>query len=235
MKYKMPFQEIESAVKEIISREVKRQKIALLRAQDKHLKELAGVAAQVRAQGLPSYLVCKKLPHNLGYGIFLHPDAEPLKKGQVVGQYTGETMLVPQHVSEDALYAFEPLSNILLTKIEQKIYHSRGRYHPRRMYSLHVDAKKKGNFTRFINHSEQPNVRAELVKIPPNPYGVPASPLAVLYFVERTIRPGEQLLVSYDGDDHSYWSALDIKPFPLLSGTFYLKAGKKGLFKSSCR
>lgn len=225
----MPFQIIDPAIFKVILREARKQKLSLLRASEQHLKELAEVAHSIKHKGLPEYLVCKKLPNDLGYGIFLHPEAEPLVKGRVVAPYTGDTLLVPQNVSDDALYAFEPLSNINLTREEQKKFHSKGRYHPRRHYSLHVDAGKSGNFTRFINHSEKPNVAAELVRIPSNSYGVPESPLAVIYFITKTVRPGEQLLVSYDGDDHSYWSALDIKPFPLFAKTFYLEAGKKDL------
>ena len=181
MKYQLPYQAMDRMVRNIVAREVKKQKLPLLRATEKHLKELAEVSACIVKRGLPPYLVCKKLPDGLGYGIFLHPEAKPLVKGQVVAQYAGETLLLPQHVADDALYAFEPLSCICLTREEQKTYHPRGRYHPRRQYSLHVDAEKTGNFTRFINHSEKPNVVAELVKIPPNPYGVPESLLAVLY------------------------------------------------------
>lgn len=225
----MPFQVIDSAIHAVIEREVRKQRLSLLRASDQHLKELADVAKSIRLNGIPSHLVCKKLPKGLGHGIFLLPEAETLHKGQVLGPYTGDTLLVPQHVDDDSLYAFEPLSNIHLTRDEQKKFHPKAKYHPRRHYSLHVNAEKSGNFTRFINHSEQPNVVAELVRIPPNSYGVPESSLAVIYFISKTVRPGEQLLVSYDGDDHSYWSALDIKPFPLFATTFYLKAGKKRL------
>ncbi|MBS0651169.1 MAG: SET domain-containing protein [Verrucomicrobia bacterium] len=225
----MPFQIIDPAILSVIHREARKQRLSLLRASEQHLKELANIAQSIQHKGLPDYLVCKKLPKGLGHGIFLHPEAEPLSKGQVVAPYTGDTLLVPQHVADDALYAFEPLSNICLTREEQKKFHPKGKYHPRRHYSLHIDAEKSGNFTRFINHSEKPNVAAELVRIPPNSYGITESPLAVIYFISKTVHPGEQLLVSYDGDDHSYWSALDIKPFPLFAKTFYLQAGKKGL------
>lgn len=234
MKYKMPFQEIDPDILKIILREVGKQKLGLLRANDSHLSQLAKVAKEIEKQGLPDFLVCKKLPNNLGWGIFLSPDANPLKKGQVLAPYTGDTLIVPQNVADDALYAFEPLSNIELTKEEQRRYHPKAAYRPKRHYSLHVDAEKNGNFTRFINHSEKPNVIAELVRIPKNRFGVPESPLAVIYFISETVNPGEQLLVSYDGDDHSYWSALDIKPFPLFPRTFYLKTeGIKNRKKSN--
>ncbi len=225
----MPFQVFDPAILEIILRETRKQKPSLLRATKQHIKELAIVAQSIKHKGLPEYLICKQLPKDLGYGIFLHPESKPLTKGRVVAPYTGDTLLVPQNVSDDALYAFEPLSNINLTREEQKKFHSKGRFHPRRHYSLHIDAEKSGNFTRFINHSESPNVAAELVRIPPNSDDVPESPLAVIYFITRTVQPGEQLLVSYDGDEHSYWGALDIKPFPLFPNTFFLEIGKKDL------
>ena len=158
----------------------------------------------------------------MGFGIFLHPKAKPLLKGEMIGPYSGELSLVPSNVPDESLYAFEPLSEIRLTKEEHALFGGKRKYHPKRYYSLNVDALHKGNFTRFINHSEQPNVIAELVKIPRNDYGITPSPIEVFYFAKKMIRPGEQLLVCYEGEDKSYWSTLGIKPVPVTPRTYRL-------------
>ena len=180
-----------------------------------------------RSKTFPKNLVCKKLPGGLGYGIFLHPKAQPILRGQIIAPYSGEVSFVPQNVPDDSLYAFEPLSKIHLTKEEQARFDGKRPFHPRRHYSMHVNALKKGNFTRFINHSDKPNVVADLYKVPSNPYGLSPSPIEVFYLAKKKIHPGEQLLVCYDGDSKSYWSALGIKPIPITPKTFQLDSSLK--------
>jgi hypothetical protein len=223
MRFRLPSQIINQEMRRIVSEEVRKQKVDVLRATRNNLKEIAEVSRAIVKHGLPKNLICKKLPGTLGYGIFLHPRAKPISKGQIIAPYAGETSFVPQNLpDDDALYAFEPLSNILLTKEEQSRFDGKRCYHPRRFYSMYVDALKKGNFTRFINHSEKPNLVAEFFRIPSNPYGLNPSPIEVIFLAKKTIRPGEQLLVCYDGDDNSYWGALDIKPVPITPKTFQL-------------
>jgi hypothetical protein len=222
MKFKLPRQILSSEIASIISREMRKQDVPVLRMNAKQMKEVAAIDKTIARRGLSKDLVCKKLPGKLGHGIFLHPEAQPILKGQVIAPYSGELLLIPQNLLEDSLYAFEPLCKMVLTQEEQMRFDKKQRYHPRRHYALHVDALKKGNFTRFINHSDQPNVIAELFKIPANPYGLAPSPLEVIYLASKMIRPGEQLLVCYDGDDHSYWNTLDIKPIPITPRTFRL-------------
>ena len=222
MKFNLPRQILSKEIAGIIVREMGKQDVPVLRMNAKQMKEAAAISKTIAKTGLTKNLVCKKLPGKLGHGIFLHPEAEPILKGQVIAPYAGEVLVIPQNLLEDSLYAFEPLCKMFLTKEEQKHYDGKQHYHPRRHYALHVDAIKKGNFTRFINHSDKPNVIAELFKIPSNSFGLAPSPLEVIYLAGKLIRPGEQLLVCYDGDDHSYWNTLDIKPVPITPRTFRL-------------
>lgn len=227
MKFKLPSSILNQEIRKIISKEVRKQRIYVLRAGKNNLKEIAEVSRAITKHGLPKNLVCKRLPNRLGYGIFLHPKAKPILKGQIIAPYAGEISVVPQNLPEDSLYAFEPLSEILLTKEEQSYLDNHRRYHPRRLYSMHVDATRKGNFTRFINHSEKPNIIAEFFRIPSNSYGLAPSPLEIVYLAKKTIHPGEQLLISYEGDGNSYWSALGIKPLPITPKTFQLDSSLK--------
>lgn len=234
MRFNLPRQLVDQEITKIISREVRKQRINVLRASKNNIKEIAEVSEAIEKRGLPKYLICKKLPHDLGHGIFLHPNASPILKGQVIAPYAGEVSLVPQSRDDDAAYAFAPLSDIHLKKKEQLLVDKKCRYHPRRLYSLKLDAFKKGNFTRFINHSEKPNIIADLFSIPPNSYGLTPAPIEVVYIAKKTIHPGEQLLVCYEDGEKSYWGIFKIEPFPMTPKTFQLTSSLKVIQLSSC-
>lgn len=222
MKFKLPCQVGDQSISAIISREIKKQKIRILRASQRHLKEIAEVSEEIKKLGLPKYLVCKKLPGDFGHGIFLHPEAKPIPKGHVIAPYAGEVSLAPQNSHDDSSYVFEMIADIHLSKKEQLLFDKHHAYHPRRLYSVNLDALKKGNFTRFINHSEKPNVVAHHVRIPSNDLGLTPAPLQIIYFAKKTIHPGEQLLVCYEDGEKSYWGSLKTKPIPVSPKTFQL-------------
>lgn len=222
MEYKLAAQIGDQNLLGIISREIKKQRISVPPASKKQLKEIAAVSKQIQKNGLPEYLVKKKLPKGLGFGIFLHPDAKPIPKGRVIAPYAGEVFIAPQNAPDDSAYVFELISHVHLLKKEQALLSKGLCYHPRRHYSINLDALRKGNFTRFINHSEIPNVIAHMACIPPNNFGLTPSPLQIIYFAKKTILPGEQLLVCYEGEEKSYWTSLKIKPVPMGPKTFQL-------------
>lgn len=213
MKFNLKRQIIDKDIIKVVQRNWKTEDLDPYKLTRKNLKELKQVFEQIEKWTLPKYLVKKKLEGKLGYGIFLSPKADPIERGQVIAPYAGEVSIVPQNDSDDADYAFDPVTDFRLTKEEQKRFDPQNRYHPRRLYALKLDAKKKGNFTRFINHSTKPNVVAYLVSTEAHPY-------EIIYFAKKKILPGEQLLVCYEDEEKSYWSALGIKPFPMTPRTF---------------
>lgn len=227
MEYRLQRQEISKELFIFASKKVKMNRIAIPRATKKQLNQIKDVCHEIQANGLPGYLVKKKLKGKLGFGIFLHPQAKPIAKGDVIAPYTGDVYLAPQNQGESSDYAFSLISDLLLTKEEQLKYDPENRYHPRRLYALDLDAAKKGNFTRFINHSEKPNVEAELLRIPANFLGQKSAGFEIIYQAKKSIQPGEQLLISYEGEDNSYWGALQIKPFPMNPQTFQLDSSLK--------
>jgi hypothetical protein len=227
MKFKLPRASIDNKTAKIIYREVRKQKIYILRSSKKTLTSLVKIYFEIEKEGLPKHLVLKKLPKKFGFGIFLHPDADPILKGEVIAPYAGEISFVPQYLPDDSVYAFAPISDILFSKEEQKMFDPKRPFHPKRLYQLNIDAIKEGNFTRFVNHSDKPNVVAEFFKIPHNPYGLAPSPLEIVYLAKKTIHPGDQLLISYEGDGPSYWGALGIKPIPVEPKTFRLDKSNK--------
>lgn len=222
MNFKLPRQILNDRLCFLVSGKIKKHKIDVPRAKRKYLIGVASAVRKICKWGLPPHLVRKKLPGKLGYGIFLHPKALPIAKGEVIAPYAGEVSLCPKESENDSDYIFGLVDGFCLTKEEQRLFDPRHRHHPRRIYSLDLDAEKKGNFTRFINHSEKPNVEAELFRIPVNQLGLKAAPCEILYIAKKTIRPGEQLLVCYEGKEKTYWGALRIKPFPMTPRTFRL-------------
>lgn len=230
MKFKLSRQTLSKELIAIISREIRRQKISVPRVTRKEMQELAEISQLIETKGLPSNLVRKKLSKKLGYGIFLHPDAAPLEKGCVIASYSGKVSLIRQRVFDDGSYAFTPIEDILLKANEQRLFDKTSCFRPKRLYSLKVDALKQGNFTRFINHSAQPNVVAYTLAVPANPYGLVPGPIEVVYFAKKRIMPGEQLLVSYEEGEKCYWGAKGIKPLPMTPKTFRLT--KKGILSS---
>ena len=227
MKFKLPRQIVNKSITDLMSREIKRQRIALPRLSKHHLKELTAIAQTIEKKGLPKTLVRRKLPNSLGYGLFLHPKAKPILKGQLIAPYAGEVYVSPENDSEDLDYAFAPLNKVLLTKEEQPLIDKKRNWHPKRRYLLNVDALRKGNYTRFINHSNKPNVVVEFLRVPPNPQGHTPCPIEIFYFAKKTIHPGEQLLVSYEDGENSYWGVMNIKPFPVTPKTFQLNSALK--------
>lgn len=222
MKFKLHRQKIPQNIIKIISKEIARQKIATSKPNPQNLKEMAKLKSVIEKKGLPSYLILRKLKKGLGYGIFLHPEAKPLERGQIIAPYACEVTLAPENLFDDSDYAFSPISDILLTKEEQKEVDPERRHHPRRIYSLNLDAARKGNFTRFINHSDKPNVCADIFHIPKNRYGLTPMPIEIVYVAKKRILPGEQLLVSYEDEEKSYWGAAGITPLPITPQTYTL-------------
>lgn len=218
MKFKLQRQEINKDLLVFCSSKIK----DVPRASKRIVKGMPKILSEIRKRGLPSYLVVKKLKGKLGSGVFLHPEAKPILKGELIAPYSGEVILCPQNSDSSSNYIFALVSNLFLTKEEQKKWDSARKYHPRRLYSIDLDAGKKGNFTRFINHSEEPNIEAQFVRIPRNTEGVEPAVFEMVYVAKKTIRPGEQLLVCYEGEDKSYWGAAKIKPFPMTPKTFSL-------------
>lgn len=227
MDYKLPRLKMSRELTLLASKKIKEQKIHVSRARRSILVQIASVVRLIEKQGIPSNLVLKKLKGKLGHGIFLHPEAKPIQKGDVIAPYSGEVFLSVQASGKDSDYVFSLLPDLLLSKDEQLAFDLKSRYHPRRFYSLDLDAEKMGNFTRFINHSGKPNVEADFLRIPKNSLGLEPAPFEVVYIAKKTIHPGEQLLVCYEGEEKSYWGILKMKPFPMTPKTFRLDSSLK--------
>lgn len=220
--YKLPRQVFAQELTPIVSREIKKQDIDLAPLPKKNLKELLEVSKIIIDKGIPDNLIVKKLEGDLGYGVFLHPDADPITRGTLIAPYSGEISISPQNEPDDSAYAFATITDVTLKKDEQAAFDKERKFHPNRLYVLNLDAKNRGNFTRYINHSVLPNLEAEIFRVSRNSLGLKKSPIEVFYRAAKKIQPGEQLLVCYEDEEESYWKPFKIKPFPMTPQTFIL-------------
>lgn len=109
-----------------------------------------------------------------GYGLFCE---EKLTEGQYIGEYSG---------------LIRPV-NRLISNINDYCFH-----YPTRFFSLWpylvIDSEKEGNLMRFLNHSDEPNLRPVCL--------VDRGLLHLCFFANREIAQGEELTFNYGND---YW------------------------------
>ena len=219
----MPRQRLDAKTAILLTKEIRKQKLHVTRASKQRMGEMVAISRWIQKQGLPKYLVCRKLPGKLGRGIFLRANAKPIERHQMIAPYAGDISVVPEYAEDDSAYVFSPVSKFRLSREEQRLFDPKGCYHPRRLYSIKLDALRRGNFTRFINHSEEPNIIACAFRTPQrNPFGLEAAPIEIVYIAKRRIYPGEQLLISYEPEEKSYWGAFGIRPYPMTAKTFQI-------------
>lgn len=136
-------------------------------------------------------VMIKKINDRIGYGVFAQ---QPIAPGAVVGEYTGNILQHSQVYGrslDDTRYVMElgPFGVDIVSDIR---------------YDLYIDAKSAGNFTRFINHSYQPNLTEKLV--------FAKGLWHILLVANASIATGTQLSIDYG---HLYWQARKITPIDL--------------------
>lgn len=119
--------------------------------------------------------------NKIGYGVFA--DA-PITAGQFIGEYTGTVQKINfSKKSGDFDYAWGFM----------------------RSGKLVINAKKAGNFTRFINHGNNPNVK--MIYVACN------NRWHLAYVAIKDIKKGEQLLANYGP---TYWNTRNRIPTQLI-------------------
>lgn len=113
----------------------------------------------------------------VGYGIFA---AQNISRGQLIGEYTGIVKKVDfsNNIKDyDYAWGFPPPTKCI------------------------VDSKDAGNFTRFINHSDNPNVIMIYVRI--------NKCWHLAYVANQDIKKDQQILAHYG---NPYWKGRNNKP-----------------------
>ncbi len=119
------------------------------------------------------FVMIKPVNDKIGYGVFT---LKNLKKGTFIGEYTG--LLRKRRKRKDAKnsYCFEYII---------------GEY---KKTPFTIDAKKQGNFTRFMNHRQKGNCDSFLV--------FHKGVMKVILYTNQDVKEGEELCYDY-GED--YW------------------------------
>jgi len=116
----------------------------------------------------------------IGYGVFTR---QKIKKGAFIGEYTG---IVRKkrfwERKQDHDYSFE----YLIGEEEKSLYY--------------IDAKASGNITRFINHSDLPNLEPAAV--------IYREKIHIILFALKEIQPDMELSYDYGTD---YWAKRSFK------------------------
>jgi len=107
-----------------------------------------------------------------GFGV---RSCHKIKKGSFIIEYVGE--IIERH------------------EYEQKMYKKRAKYIMDADNDMYIDAEKKGNESRFINHDCNPNSVSELRYIKGRP--------RICIIASRTINKKEEITISY-GKEYSF-------------------------------
>ncbi|KAF8623753.1 hypothetical protein AX15_006196 [Amanita polypyramis BW_CC] len=133
-------------------------------------------------------IVIKKTEHK-GWGIFANQ--KKIYKGTFIGIYAGE--LLTDEEGEERGFYYDKLGRTYLFDID---FHHLKKDYGDWQSKYTVDAYHAGNFTRFLNHSCDPNCILNPCYI--NEGNIEKPLLAV--FARRDIELGEELCFSYSGD-----------------------------------
>lgn len=140
-------------------------------ATDNH--EWMDIYRQEVLAGKTAPIYIKWINQDLGYGAFA---SEDISRGKFVGEYAGVVRQLHRGHPDHNPYCF---------------------HYPTKFWSLKyftVDSMREGNLTRFINHSNHPNLQPLCL--------VDRRLLHQVFIANRTIKKGEQLTFDY-GED--YW------------------------------
>lgn len=119
-----------------------------------------------------SFIIKKGSP-NLGYGLYAGSD---LDEGTYIGEYVGYVR--PKRLwNQQSEYLYRYPTRVLDA-----------------VKPMQIDAKKQGNYTRFINHSDSPNLDTFIV--------LDRQTLRVCFQANKSIKEGEQLFLNYGSE---YW------------------------------
>ena len=176
IKYINTIEPVSERVLEKIKKRAKRKMTPLFfKKQNRWILSLYGSSLQKHKEA-PHYL--KKVNPLIGYGVFAKENIPELS---YIGEYAGE-LRARQRIDRRNNYIFGYLVGTFRTPWV-------------------IDAKNRGNFTRFINHSFHPNICSR---------GIIINGLYhIIFFANKPIKKGQQLTYDYGP---TYWNRG--RPYP---------------------
>ena len=133
--------------------------------------------------GLNHSFLIKYISRNKGFGVFAEEDIEP---GEFVCEYIGNVITKNEAEKKIHLNHMKQKPNYILQLKEE---------YPNVVVSTYIDSEIYGNFARFINHSCEPNLDFEIIRI--NSF-IPHC----AFFAKKFIKAGEEITFSYIGTNY---------------------------------
>jgi len=143
-------------------------------------------------KGINKKLMVNYVTKAKGFGVFA---LEEIKKDEFVCEYIGEIM--------DKNTAYEKIESNNLRKKNNYVLQVREVY-KNIVVNTFIDAEEKGNVSRFINHSCDPNMFFDIVRIN---HFIPQ----VAFYSKRDIKIGEELTFTYIDSDNLQESDLQTR------------------------
>jgi hypothetical protein len=139
-----------------------------------------------RRPRLTEALEVKRQPSAVGRGLFVRKSYKAgFEKGDAIGEYVGERILEDEYQARMERYIAQKEFNYFVDVVPESGDAS----------GLYIDATKKGNWTRFVNNSHDPNAQFEPVVID-NTYHI-------FLVAIKKIRPGEEVTIDYGAEYRS--------------------------------
>ena len=133
--------------------------------------------------GINHKFLVKYISKNKGFGVFAEEDIE---KGEFVGEYIGTIITKNEAEKKIHFNHINQKPNYVLQLKEE---------YPNIVISTYIDSEIYGNFARFINHSCEPNLDFEIIRV--NSF-IPRC----AFFANRKILAGEEITFSYIGTNN---------------------------------
>jgi SET domain-containing protein len=133
---------------------------------------------RITQKGIDKILKIDYISREKGFGVF---SACNIKKDDFVCEYVG--LIINNHIAKEKIY-----SNFVRKK-PNYVLQIRENYE-KIIVNTFIDAEEKGNVSRFLNHSCQPNLYFDIIRVGSF---IPQ----VAFFALRDIKEGEELTFCY--------------------------------------
>lgn len=159
--------------------------------------------ADMEKYGIRPNLKLCKINQEVGNGVFLAPDANPIPENQFIGLYGGEYIVAHSEEDVDSDYLFTVFTDIELQNSELDLIEG-ARNFETNQFCLEVDGKKKGNFCRYFNHTSAEHANLKFCYV-----CMKDGSIQIAFYTKKTVYPGEQLMLDYKNE---FWRAKKIQP-----------------------
>jgi hypothetical protein len=193
----------------------------------KEASQLEAIGHSLDRGEVPPHLHIGEISEALGKGLFAKID---IKKGDVIGVYSGILELVSKNDQTFNSYTFNLTSDIdeegcqlsedqmhCITRapVQEEISTAANRFTKGEGFGIQINGEFLGNYTRYLNHGNA-NVDYNFTRLA-------NGRVEVLIIASKNIKAGDQLLLDYGA---RYWKLHGVQPREVFSDTYRLVGGR---------